>query len=194
MTDRRLSDQVKEFYAKEQPRDGTLARLLAQHDAITADTPMRRGRTTRTLAASVAFVTLAAALLWSVVTAPDWVTLAAREVALNHRKDLAPEFKANDYDVLRAAMRKLDFVLIAPQHLPEPGLRVTGARYCSIQGHLAAQIKLRDAQGIEYTLYQTHLKPNADASPAEREFVIDGVRIWQWYEGGLLFAFARSME
>jgi hypothetical protein len=192
MTERNLSDHVKEHYARQHPRADQLERWLAQHDTATSG-PAPRRHVSRGIAAAVALVAvLASALAWRALLVPDWATLAAREVALNHRKHLAPEFEAADYDALRAAMGKLDFVLLAPRELPEPGLRLTGARYCSIQGNLAAQIKLRDARGVEYTLYQTHIKPNADVPAAEREFVIDGVRIRQWRENGLFFALAQS--
>ena len=194
MTDRKLTDHVKDYYARQTPRAEKLDQWLAQHDAVEQAGTLSRWRLPRGIAAAVALIAvLASALAWRTMIAPDWAALAAREVALNHRKHLAPEFEASDYDALRAAMGKLDFVLLAPQRLSEPGLRITGARYCSIQGNLAAQIKLRDARGREYTLYQTHLKPDSDFAN-EREYVIDGVRIRQWQEGGLFLAIAQPID
>lgn len=195
MTDRNLSDHIKEHYVRQQPRAEKLEQWLAQYNAVERAGAMRRRRMPYGIAAALALLAVIVSVpAWRAVVVSDWTTRAALEVALNHRKHLAPEFEASDYDALRAAMDKLDFGLVAPQELPEPGLRVTGARYCSIQGNLAAQIKLRDPHGVEYTLYQTHLEPDADLPPTEREFVIDGVRIRQWQEGGVFLAFAESVK
>lgn len=192
MNDRRLSDHIKDHYAQQQPREELLTRLLEQQETTLRASATQHWHVPRSLAAAVALVAvLASTLLWRGVMMPDWAGLAANEVALNHRKQLAPEFEAADYAPLRTQMGKLDFVIVAPARVPVSGLRVIGARYCSIQGHLAAQIKLRDPEGRDYTLYQTHLQ-SGTPSFADTEYRISGVHIQQWEEDGLFFALATA--
>lgn len=148
--------------------------------------------------AATAIVIVVAILSTSLMvryTAEDdrWTLHAAQEVALNHKKQLAAEFHGVDYESLHLQMGKLDFVLTTPARLRESKLRLVGARYCSIQGHLAAQIKLKDDQGHEYTLYQTHL-PSPTATFSASDYMVDGVRIQEWQEAGLFFALATSKQ
>ncbi|MAE95782.1 MAG: hypothetical protein CL910_14085, partial [Deltaproteobacteria bacterium] len=70
-----------------------------------------------------------------------------REIALNHSKNLTVEFAAVGYPRLREQMAELDFSLRAPRRTPGGDLHMLGGRYCSIQGRLAAQIKLEDERG-----------------------------------------------
>ena len=66
-----------------------------------------------------------------------------------------------------------------------------GGRYCSIQGRLAAQIKLEDEHGSVLTLFQTNFDERFDGlTEVQRE--LDGIRIRVWREGDLLFALAGS--
>jgi len=90
-------------------------------------------------------------------------------------------------------MSKLDFVLTAPQQLPNTQLGVVGARYCSIQGHLAAQIKLEDSQGKHYTLYERSLI-DTPTLPNQSEYMVDGIRVQAWREAGLFFGLASSPD
>lgn len=90
-------------------------------------------------------------------------------------------------------MSKLDFVLTAPQQLPNTQLSVVGARYCSIQGHLAAQIKLEDSQGKHYTLYERSLI-DTPTLPNQSEYRVDGIRVQAWREAGLFFGLASSPD
>ena len=65
-----------------------------------------------------------------------------------------------------------------------------GGRYCSIQGGLAAQIKVRDTtDGRIHTLYATQMTPALEKIGA-REDVRDEVRITLWSEGDVFFGLA----
>ncbi len=114
-----------------------------------------------------------------------------REVALNHNKNLGVEFPADGYAELRQQMGELDFSLRAPRRVADRGLEMIGGRYCSIQGRLAAQIKLQYDGGRILTLYQTAIDEFFEGLP---EFMReeDGVQIRVWREDGLLFALAGS--
>ncbi len=143
------------------------------------------------MAAALVIAILAVPFPFNHTTESTWALRAAQEVALNHKKQLGVEFSGTDYESLRTQMSKLDFVLAAPTRLQNAGLRLVGARYCSIQGHLAAQIKLQDDRGQEYTLYQTHL-PSPVPTLAAEDYSVNSVRIQEWQEAGLFFALARS--
>jgi len=66
-----------------------------------------------------------------------------------------------------------------------------GGRYCSIQGRLAAQIKLEDEAGRVLTLYQTRFS-EAFEGISEQRCELDGIQVRIWREGGLLFGLAGS--
>lgn len=117
--------------------------------------------------------------------------LVSEEIALNHNKQLSIEYSASNFKELRAQMEKLDFTPIASARLEGAGLKFIGARYCSIQGQLAAQIKLVDKEGRTQTLYQTQLT-NKLKELDEQEYYVDGVKIKQWQEKGLFFGLAVS--
>jgi len=90
-------------------------------------------------------------------------------------------------------MKKLDFTPVASSRIEKNGLRFLGARYCSIQGQLAAQIKLIDNNGQIQTLYQTQMNSKLESLP-EKMYVVNGVRITQWQENGLFFGLATTAE
>lgn len=193
MSEQRLNEHVKDHYTRETLRPEKLAQLLAQAD--TAQLQNNRWVALRKSWMITAVAALIAAVvpltLWQVASSEDWSMRAAREIALNHKKQLAIEFLATDYASLRTQMSKLDFVLTAPSRMPVAGLAVVGARYCSIQGHLAAQVRLQDRDGHSYTLYQRSLH-GVPILAAEQQHMIDGVQIREWQEAGLFFGLAES--
>lgn len=197
MSEQRLNEHVKDHYARETLRPEKLAQLLAQADlpsenngsnGLAGWAALRKSWMFAAVAALVAVVV--PLTLWqATMSSEDWSAVAAREIALNHKKQLAIEFPATDYASLRTQMSKLDFVLTAPARLPVEGLQVVGARYCSIQGHLAAQVRLQDRNGRSYTLYQRSLH-GVPTLAEEQQHLIDGVQIREWQESGLFFGLA----
>ena len=67
-----------------------------------------------------------------------------------------------------------------------------GARYCSIQGKLAAQLRLQDKASQKiYTLYQVSGNAYDLPSPHEvRTIDLDGIRVKIWQEKGVWLALA----
>jgi hypothetical protein len=115
----------------------------------------------------------------------------AREIALNHVKALAPDLTLATFEEAREAMTKLDFSVATPGAESLPTVRVTGARYCSLGGEMAAQFRLLDAANRPCTLYQVrdgeafrHLQPTT--------VEVDGVRVRIWREAGLVMGLAES--
>ncbi|MAE97351.1 MAG: hypothetical protein CL910_22100 [Deltaproteobacteria bacterium] len=111
------------------------------------------------------------------------------EIVLNHRKNLAVEFDAEDYLGLREQMDRLDFALLRPQRFGGGELQLLGGRYCSLQGRMAAQLKLEDEEGRVLTLYQTGFGEVFEGLPEEQR-ELDGIPIRIWREGDLLFGLA----
>ena len=93
-----------------------------------------------------------------------------------------------DYAGLQSQMSKLDFAPAPPSSPAGSSLHVVGARYCSIQGQLAAQIRARDPAGLVYTLYETKLTDKLRGVTGEVK--ADGVRIRLWSENGLFYGLA----
>ena len=205
MSHQTLSEHIRRYYAAQALDAGTVERLkrIAEYRGESPSEPAlpaRRRWGLRVLSATAALV----AVLISVVSIDRLLgdrtqleqssTLAQailREIALNHEQNLAVEFPASSYAELRERMVKLNFGLHRP-NLPTGGhLRVLGGRYCSLQGQLAAQIKLEDERGRALTLYQARLVDKLEAV-AEHEQNVDGLRVRLWREGNLLLALASS--
>ena len=90
-------------------------------------------------------------------------------------------------------MPKLDFTPLEPHRMRRVGHRLIGARYCSIGGKIAAQIRLMDAHERSLTLYE--FRPgHTYGELTAHELNIDGVIVAMWQEGGLVMALARSQE
>lgn len=122
-------------------------------------------------------------------TDTDLFSRVTKEVELNHRKQLTSDFFASDYQTLASAMDKLDFSLKLPARLQNINYKLVGGRYCSIQGQIAAQIKLSDSEGRKLTLYATKLSDKL-ATLNNKSQLRGDVFIQMWKEGKLLFGLA----
>lgn len=145
------------------------------------------------VAASVLFLMVA---LWMVLPSDEissdaLAQLVSKEIALNHNKGLSPEYQSEEYAFLAAQLDKLDFTLANSEKIQSLGLTLQGARYCSIHGQLAAQLKMQAANGERYTLYQTHINDELQDLPADF-YETDGVLVEQWQEDGIFFGLARD--
>ncbi len=208
MSRERLDGHLRRYYGSQQLDATTLERLkqLAQvetraevPESSTHGSQGRRRFASRLLGATTAVAALVLltfvlpALRSDPVARPEALAGSiAREIALNHVKNLTVEFPAEGYPGLREQMGKLDFSLRSPEHTGGGGaFRVIGGRYCSIQGQLAAQIKLEDGAGRLLTLYQTDFSEDFEGlSMQQRE--LEGIQIRIWREGDLLFGLAAS--
>jgi len=196
--EQRLDQHLQRFYADKRPSKACLDRLAALAESTPAadsPTPVKTRRVTP------AYLAVAASLLLILFGGglfllqpnpnadPSW--LVAKEIAVNHNKHLAIEYPTGDYHALNRLMDKLDFSSVISKRLPSGQYRLLGGRYCSIQGQLALQLKLRDRAGNLYTLYQAPLNKLLSGI-RQGEQTIDGVRITLWREAGLLFGLASS--
>lgn len=197
-----IDRSVKAYYEQNQLSEEQLQKLAAMQDKVpTAQQeaptvqeqipPKQWLRSSALAAASIMLV-----VMLFIVNGQNDVGIAervAQEVAMNHNKALAVEYQTDSYEVLSQSMGKLDFKLRAPTAGFNEGLALIGGRYCSIQGELAAQIKMVDETGRVYTLYQTRSNKMLKVISAD-QVQSDQVNIRLWQEQGLLFALAETVE
>lgn len=207
MTEKYLENHLTDFYHRQELRPQKLAELRAlaeargmdrQKASARAPAPQgwRRLLVQGRVAAALVLLIMGAFYLGRVLRPAPPEELAASaltqsiggEMAMNHKKQLEMEFLAGDYAGLRPQMSKLDFALAPPGSAIAAPLHVVGARYCSIQGQLAAQIRLRDQAGLVYTLYETKLTDKLHRVAGEVK--TEGVRIRLWKENGLFYGLA----
>ena len=109
------------------------------------------------------------------------------EIAMNHKKGLAAEMATDDFTAVGRVLDRLDFAITEPGG-PAAGLALLGGRYCSIQGRLAAQLKLDDGGAVR-TLYVAELTPELEAIVGE-SVIHDSVDITVWREGDVFLGLA----
>jgi len=111
------------------------------------------------------------------------------EIAMNHRKDLGVEVESAEYKSLEEALDRLDFNL-EPTAVRLAGLALVGGRYCSIQGQLAAQLKVVDPASKEIlTLYVTRIDDALEElAPLDESYEDLHMRCWR--DGERFFALA----
>lgn len=184
-----LDRLVKEFYETESLPEARVDAILAGAPARATPAKVWYAR----IAAVAATIALASWLGHVYLVERDLTARVLAEIAMNHKMGLSVEVAASDFATAGHALDRLDFPLRAPAALA-PGLELLGGRYCSIQGQLAAQLKLRDAaSGAVRTLYAAKLGPEL-AGVLRTTAVHEGVKITLWDEGGVLFAYAADAE
>jgi len=126
----------------------------------------------------------------------------AYEVSKNHLKLKPLEVKSNQLDNLQKYFTLLDFKLVHTNILSDPNWKLLGARYCSIQGNTAAQLRLENTQTGEIeTLYQApyYTKQFSDIPILEtnqsplKEYA-KGMSVNIWVEKGVLFALTNNSQ
>lgn len=129
------------------------------------------------------------------------VARVADEAARNHLKLKPVEIASNNMDDLRAYFQQLDFRPVQTTGVASAETELMGGRYCSLQGGVAAQLRLKSPGGGLQTVYQTRydpevfgVMPNRDQGAAPISVVARGVPVSIWVEQGLLFALTGASE
>jgi hypothetical protein len=120
----------------------------------------------------------------------------AMEVAANHIKLKPLEIETSSIEAIRNYFKKLDFVPVNSQVVSQLGLELIGGRYCSLQGNIAAQLRVRKpGTNTIQTLYQTEYRkdvfenmPTLEEGGKPVDIHVKGVKVTIWVEKGLLFA------
>jgi len=202
MKDDKLDKEVNRFYHDQKLSPEMMERLVASTNAKEDKLEAKKVEFSPWYASkvNVAMVASFTAILFTAVqfmyifkpAESDLILRVAQEVALNHNKNLATEFDANNYLDLSTVMDKLDFDLKAPGNQLVASFNVLGARYCSIQGQIAGQIKLKDQAGKVLTLYITKSN-DALSGLHNRTQERENLLISSWREDALFFSLATPM-
>ena len=125
----------------------------------------------------------------------------AHEVVKNHLHLKPLEVNTQNIVDIQAYFKQLTFRPIESQLVKQlfPN-QLLGARYCSIQGITAAQLRFKNTQkDVIHTLYQVayHPKifqyiPNIDQNQTPISVYSQGIKVTLWQEKGLLFALTRD--
>lgn len=197
-----VRDQVRSYYESQTLRPEKMAAILrdvheTSPDPVGIHSPSGqlafRGRGWFAVAAGLLLaLVLGGVWAWPGVSGGEGLTrVVAQEIALNHIKALQVDHPAAVFSELASMSDKLGFVPVEPALLAERGLQLEGARYCSVQGCMAAQLRVVDADGGAYTLYQ--VRPDERlAKLGAATATVDGVDVELWIEAGLIMGLARS--
>lgn len=118
----------------------------------------------------------------------------ANEVRFNHLKNMKSEILTQRFDDVGLFLSKLDFSVVKSRML-KADLILVGARYCSIQGRIAAQLKLIHSKTHKrYTLYEFLSKKELLSFDERAEILDDEVLIKIWKEGDIGFALAEDIK
>lgn len=183
-----LKNLLKEHYESHSLDQEQLAALRARFEAPPASSSSRRA-----LVVGVAATVLIAlvALVFRFNDKPYSIDKVASEISYNHNKRMALEVSADSVEELRMKLEKLDFTLIASSQLSTDQWQLVGARYCSIHGKIAAQMRyLNRKNGQYYTLYQTAFPPELNTLEREKSVYKDGNLVRVWHEKDLLLGLA----
>jgi len=195
------TQQIKHYYEQKKLSPSKLQQLMdisQQQDEKETSLNSKDNRwffkNKLSIAASIFFAFIIGTQMFFYLPTENNEALAERitkEIILNHQKQFNIEFQGDNINELRTHMQKLDFNLIQSSRITELGLKIIGTRYCSIQGEIAAQIKLKDNEGNSYTLYETALKENLEKL-TEIEKTVNGLAVTTWSEHGVFFGLVGS--
>lgn len=146
---------------------------------------------------SVGFLWLAASLLFLSVsvgihnygTHTERTIRTVNEAAMNHSTRLQLEFEGDSIVEINQRMSQLPFNVELPSEF-NTQYSVVGARYCTINGELAAHVKFIDRDtDKQISLFMTRAVDDLQKINATSEQV-DGVNVSLWNESGLFYAMA----
>lgn len=197
----KLDKAIKSYYDEQQLPGASVDRILklGEETALDADRNSVH-RTPETLLQRMksGLLVLAASFLIGVIVTQSYMLsrseseLVLSEIAMNHNKGLDVEFRYSDFTALESAMRKLDFRLVPPASL-QSFYSLVGGRYCSIQGKLAAQLKVQDkVTGKLATLYITPVTEKL-AEIKDQDVVHDNVSIRLWKNDRTFYGLAADI-
>jgi len=128
------------------------------------------------------------------------VSAIALEVANNHLKLKPLEVESSDLTKVLNYFDKLDFDLVETGSITgNPGDRLLGGRYCTIQGIDAAQLRVKSRDGKLSTWYEgilpaekLELIPNINRGEVPAVRAVKGLQVRVWQEQGVVFVEAKN--
>lgn len=111
------------------------------------------------------------------------------EVAMYHSTRLQLEFEADNIEQIHEQMSQLQFEVALPSDF-RAQFKVIGARYCTINGELAAHVKFVDVEtNKQMSLFMTRSVEGLKTIDNTLD-QINGVNVFLWNESGLFYAMA----
>lgn len=128
-------------------------------------------------------------------TETNFIQTMAIEVARNHHQVIPMEVKSDSMKQVSEYFNELSFKPIKTSQLDFEKIKISGGRYCSLNGVTAAQIRLkRSGNPNIQTLYETEYRadfyrslPNVDKGENPLQLHIEGLDMTAWIENGLVF-------
>jgi len=119
------------------------------------------------------------------------------EIAGHHEQPSEISVYTSSFDELEQQLTNLSFKLITSSKLGKDMWQLIGGSYCSINGELAAQLKVRNIESNQiYTFYQAKYPEGLTLEQSHTKNIINnqGTAVTLWQEGGLLLGIAHSTE
>jgi hypothetical protein len=187
-----LSNGLRNYYQGRSLPTQTVQRLLAQAETSKPATPWLR-RPLSWVATLFLALIVGQFFYHQQSLQQNLTTLVLEEIAMNHNKKLDVEYQQTRPEILRTAMQRLDFSLNLPADI-QRDFQLIGGRYCSIQGGLAAQLKVRNnTNGDVSTLYVTTLTEKLRRIK-EQHAAQGDVDIHLWQQQGRFFGLATDKQ
>lgn len=175
-----MKNELKDYYAKQNLPEDKLQRLM---EIQTTKSNWKIPAISSFAVATLLFVA------FNVIFQTPIDQKILKEVAYNHSKQMPPEVLSEDYTTINEALDRLDFKVVESPKLAA-NFQLVGARYCSVQGKIAAQLKLFNKQDqTYYTLYQFKAIDEVDNFQGTSKNV--SIKVWKENEIG--FALARDL-
>lgn len=183
-----LNEALKEYYSQELNERQVL-------ELSTVSTFSFQSKLKWALTGGFSFLAIAIVLAIAINTTREPLILKiAKEVSYNHNKQIPSEIVSNDHTFISKFLDRLDFSIQKSKNLSERYVLV-GGRYCSIQGHIAAQLKLQiEGTASSFTLFQFKAPDSFGLSDQVHTENVNGVEVKIWQEGPIGFALAKSLS
>lgn len=189
----KLGDGLKNYYQGQSLSAQSMQQLLAQADNAKSAPTRWFERRLAWVASLFVVAMLGQFLYYQQSHQESLTTLVLEEIAMNHNKNLNTEYIESRPSQLRVAMQRLDFSLDLPAGLQQE-FQLIGGRYCSIQGGLAAQLKVRSIINDKVaTLYVTPLTEKLK-QVEQQSATLGDVDIRLWQQQGRFFGLATTRQ
>ncbi|MEM1058554.1 MAG: hypothetical protein AAGK14_04840 [Verrucomicrobiota bacterium] len=184
--------QLREYYDGQRLSAAKVEAILESGSLVRPPLWRRPGAIAFAVAAAVAILAVWSGFLGQGSGSSEHSLAAsvAGEVAKAHAKSLAPEVVTQDYATLQARLDRVDFALRPTRCETSANCVLLGGRYCSIQGELAAQLRLQKKDtGELYTLFVTRETPELRQLEKGDRWIGDA-NVRFWHEDGRFYALA----
>lgn len=195
-----IKQLLKDHYSEQQLEPDQLAKLLEMQSqasissddpALSATSSWHKWRLPRAVLS--ACVLILAVGLWTAMSPTDNSRDIVEEIASNHLQPLQLDVGSSSLEEVGRNLSHLSFSLIKSARMESKQWKLLGGRYCTIQGQLAAQLKLLNKQNQKIvTLYQSAIQPKSNSSFHEKTLLSDaGVEVSIWWEDDVMLALAQ---